>query len=164
MMTSNLNGQAHAAENLRSRLMRYAVNATPVFRATGAWITFISADMRLVKLRLPLKLKTRNPMGTMCGGNMYSAVHGIHAVMLMRNLGKDYVCVDRLSIIKFLKPGKGTLYAQFELVQAEIDAVKVLAQAQGRIDRQYRVELKDANGMVCGEVTCTVNVRRKQTD
>lgn len=58
---------AYPAESLRSRLMRYVVNLTPVFRATGAWITFISADMRLVKLRLPLKLKTKNLMGTMCG-------------------------------------------------------------------------------------------------
>lgn len=59
MMISNLVGEAHAAENLRSRLIRYAVNVPPVFRATGAWITFISVDIRLVKLRLPLKLKTK---------------------------------------------------------------------------------------------------------
>jgi acyl-coenzyme A thioesterase PaaI-like protein len=149
-------------ENFKSRLMRCAVNVAPVFRATGAWITHISADMRFVELELPLKLKTRNPLGTMCGGNMYSAVHGIYLVMLMKNLGRDYACMDRLSIIKFLKPGKGTLYAQFELTQAEIDEVKFLVEKNGRTDRQYLVELKDANGMVCGEVTCTVNIRRSK--
>jgi len=99
-------------------------------------------------------------MGTMCGGNMYSAVHGIYPVMLMKNLGKDYVCLDRLSTIKFLKPGKGTLFTQFELTQTEIDEVEALVEQSGRTDRQYLVELKDKNGMVCGEVTCTVNVRR----
>ncbi|MDA3789311.1 MAG: DUF4442 domain-containing protein [Desulfobacula sp.] len=140
------------AENFKSKLMRYAVNVTPVFRATGAWITHVSADMRLVKLKLPLKLKTKNPMGTMCGGNMYSAVHGIYLVLLMKNLGKDYACIDRLSIIKFLKPGKSTLFAEFELTQAEIDEVKSLVEKNGRIDRQYLVELKDSNGLVCGEV------------
>ncbi|MCA2999782.1 MAG: DUF4442 domain-containing protein [Rhodocyclaceae bacterium] len=149
------------AENLKSRLTRYAFNLAPVFRATGAWITHISVDLQLVKLKLPLMLKTKNPMGTMCGGNMYSAVHGIYLVMLMKNLGPDYLCLDRLSTIKFLKPGKGTLFAQFELTQREIQAVKAAIAENGRTDRQYLVELKDANGVICGEVTCTVHVRLK---
>jgi len=152
------------AENFKSKLIRYAVNVTPVFRATGAWITHVSADMRIVKLKLPLKLKTKNPLGTMCGGNMYSAVHGIYLVMLMKNLGKDYACIDRLSTIKFLKPGKSTLFAQFELTQVEIDEIKALVEKNGKIDREYLVELKDSNGVVCSEVTCTVNIRKKQTE
>ena len=151
----------NAAESLKSRCLRYAFNVAPVFRATGAWITHISADMRLVKLKLPLTLKTKNPMGTMCGGNMYSAVHGIYLVMLMKSLGPGYLCLDRFSTIKFLKPGKGTLYAQFELTQGEIEAVKGLVEEQGRTDRQYLIELKDASGLVCGEITCTVHVRLK---
>ena len=151
------------SENLKYRLMRYAVNLSPAFKATGAWIAHISADMRLVKLRLPLKLKTKNPMGTMCGGNMYSAVHGIYLVMLMKSLGKDYLCLDRLSTIKFLKPGKGTLFAQFELTQTEIAEAKALVEQNGKTDRQYLVELKDGSGAACGEVTCTVNVRRNKS-
>ena len=120
--------------------------------------------MRIVKLKLPLKLKTKNPLGTMCGGNMYRAVHGIYLVMLMKNLGKDYACIDRLSTIKFLKPGKSTLFAQFELTQVEIDEIKALVEKNGKIDREYLVELKDSNGVVCSEVTCTVNIRKKQTE
>jgi acyl-coenzyme A thioesterase PaaI-like protein len=152
----------NATENLKSRFIRYAFNLAPVFRATGAWLTHISADMRVVQLKLPLKLKTKNPMGTMCGGNMYSAVHGIYLVMLLQNLGKEYVCVDRLSTIRFLKPGKGTLFARFELTQAELDEAKRLVDAQGKTDREYTVELKDAQAQVCGEVTCTVHVRKKK--
>lgn len=152
------------AENFKSKLLRYMANVAPVFRATGAWITHISADMRLVKLELPLKLKTKNPMGTMCGGNMYSAVHGIYGVMLMKHLGKDYFCIDRLSTIKFLKPGKGNLFTQFELTQAEINEVKTLVDLNGKTDRQYLVELKDKNGIVCGEVTCTINIRKKKAE
>ena len=81
--------------------------------------------------------------------------------MLLRNLGSSYLCLDRLSTIKFLKPGKGTLYAQFELARDEIEAVKTLVADHGRTDRQYLVELRDASGVVCGEVTCTVHVRLK---
>lgn len=29
-------------------------------------------------------------MGTMCGGNMYSVVHGIYIVMLMKNLDTGF--------------------------------------------------------------------------
>ena len=152
----------HAPESLKSRLLRYAVNITPVFRATGAWITHISSDVRLVKLKLPLTLKTKNPMGTMCGGNMYSAVHGIYAVMLARQLGGEYVCVDRFSTIKFLRPGKGAWFTQFELTQAEVDEVKSLVEQGGKAERQYRVELKDHAGATCCEIACAVHVRKKR--
>lgn len=152
------------AEDYKSRLLRYLSNVTPVFRATGAWITHVSADRRLVRLELPLKLKTRNPLGTMCGGNMYSAVHGIYLLMLMHALGKDYACVDRLSTIKFLKPGKSTLFTQFVLTQKEIDETIALVRQYGKTDRQYLIELKDKNGMVCSEITCTINVRKKRLD
>ena len=49
----------------------------------------------------------------------------------------------------------------FFLTRDEIDAVTALVAEHGRIDRQYRIELKDANGVLCGEVTCTVHVRLK---
>ena len=152
----------YASESLKSRLLRYAVNITPVFRATGAWITHISSDVRLVKLKLPLKLKTKNPMGTMCGGNMYSAVHGIYLVMLARQLGEEYVCLDRFSTIKFLRPGKSALFTEFELTQAEIDEVRSLVGQDGKAERQYLVELKDRDGAICCEITCTVHVRKKR--
>jgi acyl-coenzyme A thioesterase PaaI-like protein len=149
-------------ENWKLRVVRCVVNVTPVFRATGAWITHISADTRLVKLKLPLKLKTKNPMGTMCGGNMYSAVHGIYLVMLTKNLGNDYTCVDKYSTIKFLKPAKGTLFTQFELSDAEINAIKSSVEIHEKVDREYLVKLNDTDGVTCAEVTCTVNIRRKR--
>jgi uncharacterized protein DUF4442 len=153
-----------AAENFKSKLMTYAVNVAPASRDTGASITHVSADMRFVRLKLPLHRKPKNPVGAMCGGDKYSAVHSIYLVMLMKSLGKDYACIDRLPITKFLKPGKGTLFTQFELTQAEIDEVKALIERNGRTDRQYLVELKDTNGAVCGEGTCTVKTRKKQAE
>lgn len=150
-------------ETFKSRLLRCLVNITPVFRATGAWVTYIDADIRLVKLELPLKLKTRNPMGTLCGGNMYSAVHGVYSTMLMKNIGQEYVCIDRLATIKFLKPAKSTLFTQFEITQEEIDETRILVEQNGKTDRQYLVKLKDKDGVVCCEVTSTINVHKIHT-
>jgi hypothetical protein len=148
-------------ESFKTKLMKYAFNLMPVFRATGAWITHINSDMRLVKLKLPLNLKTKNPLGTMCGGNMYSSVHGIYSVMLIKNLGRNYLILDRTATIRFLKPGRGTLYTQFEISESEISEIKSLVDQQGKIDRQYLIELKDQTGLLCGDVVNTIHIRRK---
>lgn len=64
-------------------------------------------------------------------------MHGIYAVMLMKNFGTEFSCVDRLSIIKFLKLGKGTLFVQFELSQNEIDEVRALVEKDDRTDQNH---------------------------
>ena len=149
------------AESFNTKLLKYAVNFMPVFRATGAWITHIRDDMRLVKLKLPLNLKTKNPFGTMCGGNIYSSVHGIYSFILMKNLGNNYVVLDKSATVRFLKPGRGTLFAQFELSDLELNEVKKLVEQNGKTDRQYLIELKDKYGVVCSDVISTIHIKKK---
>ena len=41
-------------ESLRSKLARWSFNVFPAYRSTGAWITYIAADWREVRVRLEL--------------------------------------------------------------------------------------------------------------
>ncbi len=98
---------------------------------------------------------------------MYSSVHGIYLVMLMKNLGNNYIVLDRSATVRFLKPGKGTLFTQFELSDFELNEVRELVEQNGKTDRQYLIELKDKNGVVCGDVMSTIHIRKndyKKTD
>jgi hypothetical protein len=40
--------------------------------------------------QIAAQAQDQNPMGTMCGGNMYSAVHSIYTVMRMKNLDTGF--------------------------------------------------------------------------
>ena len=148
-------------ENFKSRMLRYAFNLFPPFRTSGAWLTQISADVRYVRLKIPVKLKTRNYVGTLCGGNMYSAVDGVYMVMLIKNLGNDYLVWDKAATIRYKKPANGTLFADFRLTEGELQEIKYEVARQGKIDREYLIQLVDESDTVCAEVTKTIHIKQK---
>ena len=75
------------AESRHTRLQRWRFNFFPAYRGAGARITYIAADWREVRIKLPLNWLTRNYVGTIYGGSMYGAVDPIYMIMLIRLLG-----------------------------------------------------------------------------
>ncbi len=148
-------------ESFKTKIMRWRFNFFPAYRLTGAHITYIAGDWREVRIKLPLSWRTRNIVGTIFGGSMYGAVDPIYMVMLMKILGPEYVVWDKAALIRFKKPGKRTLYAAFNLAQQEIDGIKAALVSAPSIERIYRVELVDADGLVHVAVEKTVYIRRK---
>jgi acyl-coenzyme A thioesterase PaaI-like protein len=149
------------AESLRTRVQRLGFNWFPAYRATGGRITFIAADWREIRIRLPLNLRTRNYVGTLFGGSMYGAVDPIYMVMLIRTLGPGFVVWDKAASIRFRRPGRTTLYARFVLDDAELDAIHAALRAAPTVDRTYTVDLTDAEGVVHATVEKVIHVRRK---
>lgn len=148
-------------ESFYSRLLRWRFNFFPAYRATSARIIYISDDFREVHIKLPLNWKTRNVVGTIFGGSMYASVDPIYMLMLIKNLGPDFVVWDKAAAIQFKKPGKTTLYASFVLREEELDTIKKSLHAGESIDRIYRVDLTDTGGVVHASIEKTVYIRRK---
>lgn len=148
------------AESLRSRVWRWGFNLFPCYFGTGARITYIAADWREIRLRLPLSIRTRNYVGTIFGGSMYGAVDPIYMIMLIRNLGDAYVVWDKAASIRFRTPGRGTLYARFTLDAAELDAIRAGLATARSLDRLYTVDLVDAQGTVHATIEKTLYIRR----
>lgn len=149
-------------ESLRTRLQRWGFNWFPAYRGTGGRITYISRDWREIRIRLPLGWRTRNYVGSIFGGSMYGAVDPIYMVMLIRNLGREYVVWDKSASIRFRRPGRTTLYARFLLDEAELDAIRGALADAPAVDRTYTVELVDADGVVHATVEKVIHIRRKQ--
>jgi hypothetical protein len=148
------------AESWSTRLTRWGFNWFPAYRGTGAWVTYIASDWREARIKLPLNIQTHNYVGTTFGGSMYGAVDPFYMIMLIRNLGKDYVVWDKAATIRFKKPGRATLYARFTLDQAELDAIRAELRTARSIDRVYRVDLLDAQGVVHAEIDKIIYIRR----
>lgn len=141
--------------------MRWGFNFFPAFRGTGARITYIAGDYREMRVKLPLNWRTRNYVGTIFGGSLYGAVDPHYMIMLIKILGPDYVVWDKAATIRFKKPGRGTLYAHLVIPEEEIETIHRLLDTEHSIDRVYRVNLADENGVVHAEVEKTVYIRRK---
>jgi acyl-coenzyme A thioesterase PaaI-like protein len=150
------------SESWQSRLMRWRLNWFPAYRATGARIAYIAADWREVRVRLPLTRRTRNYVGTIYGGAMYSAADPLYMVMLIELLGPRYVVWDKAATIRFLRPGRTTLYASCSVTGEELDALRSEVDAEGRAEREYTIELKDAAGEVHAVVEKLLSIRKRK--
>jgi acyl-coenzyme A thioesterase PaaI-like protein len=148
-------------ESFRSRLARWRFNLFPAYVGSGARVTHIAADWREVRIELPLSWRTRNYVGTIFGGSLYSAVDPFYMIMLIRLLGPGYVVWDKAASIRFRRPGRSTLHAQFTLPEGELEAIRAALEQAPKIDRVYTVELLSSDGTVHAHVEKTVHVSRR---
>ncbi len=148
-------------ESLESKLWRWRLNLFLWRAASGARVTYLAGDWREIRVELVLNWRTDNYVGTIYGGSMYAAVDPFYMLMLIRNLGREYIVWDKAASIRFRKPGRSTLYARFVLDQAELEAVRAAAAQAPSIDRIYRVDLCDAQGVVHASVEKTLYIRRR---
>jgi acyl-coenzyme A thioesterase PaaI-like protein len=132
------------------------------YRGTGGRLKYIAEDWSEVRLELPLSWRTRNYVGTIFGGSIYSAVDPIYMLMLIRRLGPDFIVWDKSARIEFLKPGRETLRARFVINDAELAAIRTALDTQRSVDRNYLVELTDASGTVCARVEKIIYIRRRE--
>lgn len=144
------------------RVRRWVYNLHPAYRGTGGRITYIADDWTELRIRLPLNWRTRNVLGTIFGGSLYASIDPFYVILLMRQLGPDFVVWDKAATIRFRRPGRGTLTATFVMPPAEVEAIRAEVTASGRAERVYTVELVDAGGEVY--VTCekTLSVRPRR--
>ena len=145
----------------RPALLRLGLNYFPAYRATGARIIHVSADLKHVVVRLPLTRRTRNGVGTLYGGSLYSATDPIFAILLAINLGRDYVVWDKSASIRFRRPGRGALLAAFTISDEDLAVVRETVAREGQCDRTFCVQFRDAQGLVHVEVEKTVYIARK---
>lgn len=151
-------------ESWRTRLFRWKVNLFPAYWCTGGRVTYIAADFREAHVEVPLSLRTRNLVGTTFGGSMFAATDPIYMIMLIRLLGPDYIVWDKGANIRFLKPGRGTLYARYVVPASETDAIREALTTQRSVDRLYMVELKSADGTLVAVVDRMVYVRPRRNE
>ncbi|WP_293031983.1 DUF4442 domain-containing protein, partial [Natronococcus sp.] len=131
---------------IRSRLYRLGFNLFPAYRRTGGRVTYIAPDWQEVRVKLPLSWRTKNYVGTTFGGSMYAAVDPFYMMMLLKNLGDEYVVWDREAEIRFKKPGREILYARCTITDEEIAAIEAELATEGTesVDRHYTVDLVDS--------------------
>ena len=131
-------------------------------RRTGGRVTYIADDYHVIKIKVLRNWQTRNYVGTIFGGSMFAATDPIYMLMLINILGKDFVVWDKAGNIKFLRPGKSTLTAQFMLTPELIEQIRSEVEGLGEKDYVLDVELKDTNSKVVAHVQRKLYVATKQ--
>jgi acyl-coenzyme A thioesterase PaaI-like protein len=144
------------------RGMRWLFNWWPPFRGMGVKVREIAPDFRRVTVELRMRLLNRNFVGTHFGGAMFAMADPFYMIMMMHNLGREYVVWDKAGAVRFLKPGRGTLTARFEVTQAMVDEAIAKTAEGAKFEPTYAVELKDGEGAVVATVEKTLYIRKKK--
>jgi hypothetical protein len=137
------------------------INFWPPYLGSGVKVIHISPDVRSIEVRMDLKFWNRNYVGVHFGGSLYAMTDPFFMLMMMENLGSEYIVWDKAAAIRFRKPGKGRVYAKFSLAQEDIDSVKAAADNGPKAEPIFTVCVLDGAGDVVAEVEKTLYVRRK---
>lgn len=146
----------------RPALLKTGFNWFPAWRATGGRVVDVSKDLRRIVVALPLNRGTRNAVGTLFGGSLFATTDGLHPALLALHLGHDYIVWDKAGSIRYRKPGRTTLYAEFSIDEREIGIVRQMVADAGECERTYTVELKDKAGEIHTIVERTVYIASKR--
>lgn len=141
--------------------MRILMNIWPPFLGAGIRVKRLQPDWKEIDVEMKLRRWNANYVGTHYGGSLYSMTDPFLMLMLLENLGRDYIVWDKSASIRFRRPGKGTVFANFRLSDEQVQEIREALISQQKIDRTFAVEIKDESGSVVAEVEKQLHVRRK---
>lgn len=147
--------------SIRKKLLRRFLNWWPPFLGAGIVVEYISPDFRAIDVRMRLSWWNANYVGVHFGGSLYAMTDPFFMLMIMENLGSEYVVWDKAAEVRFKRPGRRTVRARFRISLDEIDRVRAEAEKNWKVEPQYTVLVVDEEGTVIAEVVKTIYVRKK---
>jgi acyl-coenzyme A thioesterase PaaI-like protein len=142
--------------------MRRLFNFWPPFRGAGIRVREIAPDFSGCTVELRMGLLNRNYVGTHFGGSLFAMTDPFFMVMMMKNLGPEYLVWDKEGTVRFLKPARGTVTARFTLPEESIAAARAATQSGEKYEPKFRVDIVDAEGVTVADVEKTLYIRRKK--
>jgi acyl-coenzyme A thioesterase PaaI-like protein len=155
--------QRLAAKVGNDRLLKF-MGIYPPYLGAGIRVKHVAPDLTSLEVELRLRPYNQNFVGTQFGGSLYSMCDPFFMLMLMMQLGDGYVVWDKSATIEFLRPGRGTVTARFELPKEKVAALKAEVDAKGKINPAFEVTIANAQGETIARVTKLLSVRLKDRE
>lgn len=147
---------------MKKRTILRLLNFWPPFLGAGIRVTRITPNMREIDVEMKLHWWNKNYVGTQFGGSLYAMTDPFYMLMLIENLGSKYIVWDKASTIHFKSPGRGKVTAKFRLAEAEIIAIKEMADTEEKFEPIFTAQVLDESGKLIAEVEKVLYVRRKE--
>ncbi|MDI1252065.1 DUF4442 domain-containing protein [Thermomonas sp.] len=146
---------------MRANTIRHGMNLWPPFLFSGIHITHISNDWRHVRVELRKRPWNGNYVGTHFGGSLFAMTDPFRMIPILHCLGPDYIVWDKAGEIEFVKPGRGTVHACFDLDNVVLDELRAATAGGEKILRWFDADVLDAQGEVVARTRKQLYVRRK---
>jgi len=146
---------------LMKRHLRRVMNWWPPFLASGIRVTRLDPDWRQIDVELRLHWWNVNYVGSHYGGSLYSMTDPFYMLMLIENLGREYIVWDKAATIRFRRAVKEPVKAIFTISETQLDEIRSAVREQEKVERTFKVDVRDAQGSVVAEVEKLLYIRRK---
>lgn len=141
---------------------RLGINLWPPFVGAGIHVTEIAPDFRTITVRLRHGLLNRNYFGTHYGGSLFSMTDPFFALMLLHNLPRGYAVWDKSANIEFKAPGRGDVFACFQLSEEQIAEVIERTASGEKYEPTWKVDVIDRDEQIIATVAKTLYIRRSR--
>lgn len=144
------------------RRARLLFNLWPPFLFTGIRVTEIDARFRHARVELRQRWFNRNYVGTHFGGSLFAMTDPFWMIMTLRALGSEHVVWDKAGEIEFVRPGRGTVSANFDLDDATVETIRAATADGSKHLHWFTTDVVDASGELVARVRKQIYVRRKR--
>jgi hypothetical protein len=144
-----------------SHALRRWISLWPPFLRAGIRVKPIAADMKAVDIEMKLRFWNANYVGTHFGGSLFAMTDPFYMLMVMANLGRNYIVWDKAASFRYGKPGRGVVRAEFRLTDAQLDDIREKLKTLPKYEPVFSVDVKDEQGNVIAEVEKVLRVRKK---
>jgi acyl-coenzyme A thioesterase PaaI-like protein len=131
----------------------------PPYWGAGVKVVEVAPDYRRIRVELKLRFWNRNYVGVQFGGSLYAMADPFYMLMMMENLGPEYIVWDKAAMIRFKRPGRGKVIGIFEIDEERIQAIRTEVIRDGKSHPVFIGVLKDEAGEVIAEVEKTLSIR-----
>ena len=133
----------------------------PPLLGAGIKVTRMDHDYRAIDVEMRLTRLNRNVMGSHFGGSLYAMTDPFYMLMLMENLGREYIVWDKSATIRYKRPGFGTVRAEFRLPMEKIQEVLAAVNTSDRYEPVFFIKVIDGDGKIIAEVDKTIYCARR---
>lgn len=151
------------AQKIRRKLIKN-IGIWPPMLGAGIYIDELTPDLKYISVKMKLRPWNANYVGTHYGGSLYSMTDPFYMLMLIENLGKDFIVWDKAAKIDFKKPGKGIVSCRFYLDENTLNNIRKQTIENGKGVFHFGVDVVSQKNEVIAHVDKALYVKYKKFD
>ena len=142
-------------------MLRRGFNVWPPFRFAGIRVVDIQPEFRGATVELKLTPLTRNYVGTQFGGSLFAMTDPFWMILLIHQLGPDYVVWDKRAEIEFVTPGRTDVRTTITVTDELVEELRAKAEGGAKVLHWVENDIVGTDGTVVARVRRQLYVRHK---
>jgi hypothetical protein len=138
----------------------------PPYLGAGIRLRGLDQEFRWAVVELRQRFWNTNYVGVHFGGSLYSMTDPIYMLLVMERFRiegwlQDYIIWDKAASIRFRRPGRGTVRAEFKITDDQIRDFKTKADQLEKVEPVLTVLVKNEKDEVVAEIEKTLYIKKK---